>query len=105
MENAAKAQMTLANGISVNVYLTEAVNSYLVWFEPSYDREEYEEYGLEKDWDETNHYCEESKRKPLTTKSLNLINRKLAEINKYKDGTGFCKKNGKIYALGSGLVG
>lgn len=100
MENIfeASVEFTTKAGISVSANLRKDGRVMYLWLEPAYPREEYESVGMEKDWDEMNSYCEKTQRKPWSFQSLQAVNRKLNEMNKYQDGAGFTMDCGKIRA-------
>ena len=102
VENLAENEITLLNGISVRVHAEHVYNNILYWFENAYLREEYEEYGMENEWDQTEEFCSQSQRKPHKVKNIKLLNQRINEINKYHDNAGFHIENGMLQA-NSGL--
>lgn len=91
-------EFTTKAGISVSAKLRRDGRNMYLWLEPAYPREEYESVGMESAWDEMNSYCEATQRKPWSFRSLQAVNRKLEEMNKYRDGAGFAMDCGEIRA-------
>ena len=97
----AEMQITLINGISVNVYLDKSGRQYLVWFEMAYMREEYEEFGMGQNWDEAAEFCHSTEKSPWMSGRLDILNRRIREVNKYQDGSAFSETGGAMHAVRS----
>ena len=91
-------EFTTKAGISVSAKLRKDGHVMYLWLEPAYPREEYEVVGMESDWDDMKSYCEATQRKPWAFRSLQAVNKKLEEMNKYRDGAGFVMHCGEIRA-------
>ncbi len=98
----AKVKIVLMNRITTNVHVEKIGTQFLLWFEMVYGRDEYDEFGMGKDWDEVKAICEETQKSPWTYKNLKTINNRIEELNKYHDGTGFKMELGRLVPAKAG---